>query len=200
MRNEYPKGTINSLMNFTSTHDISRAINIFSSDRFRLDGQWAWNLKDEDYEKSRKFHLTEQEYRKGLEIYKSYVFALAFLPGNLSIFYGDEIGMEGEGNLSNRRPFTWDKINYDLLKYFKYIGHIRNNEQLLEKAKLEIIDITDKLMMFERGDEILTVINRTAEEININLPKEYQKSSKTYSIRKTNKYILTPHNGLSIKK
>lgn len=200
IKNEYPKETMLSLMNFTSTHDISRAINIFSSDRFKLDGQWAWNLKDENYEKSKNYHLTQEEYKKGLEIYKAYIFTLTFLPGNLSIFYGDEIGMEGEGNLSNRRPFTWDNIDYDLLKYFKYIGHIRNNEPLLEKAKFEIIDITDKLMMFERGEEILTVINRTNEEIDINLPKEYQKSSKTYSIRKTNKYILTPHNGLSIKK
>ena len=28
---EYPTDTINTLMNFTSTHDISRAINIFST-------------------------------------------------------------------------------------------------------------------------------------------------------------------------
>ena len=34
MKYDYPKETMLSLMNFTSTHDISRAINIFGADEF----------------------------------------------------------------------------------------------------------------------------------------------------------------------
>lgn len=197
---EYPKETIESLMNFTSTHDISRIINIFSSDRFKKDGEWAWNLKNENYENSKNFKLKREDYFRGMKIYKSYVFTLAFLPGNLSIFYGDEIGMEGEGNLSNRKPFTWNKIDNNLLNYFKYIGEIRKKEKFLETANLKILEINDKIMMFERDDKLLTVINRSDEDINVYLPKEYKDKPKIYSINKTNRNILSSHNGFSIKK
>ena len=197
---EYPKETIESLMNFTSTHDISRIINIFSSDRFKKDGEWAWNLKDENYENSKNFKLKGEDYFRGMKIYKSYIFTLAFLPGNLSIFYGDEIGMEGEGNLSNRKPFTWNKIDNNLLNYFKYIGKIRKKEKFLETANLKILEINDKIMMFERDDKLLTVINRSNEDIIVYLPEEYNDKPKTYSINKTNRNILSSYNGFSIKK
>ncbi len=199
---EYPKETMLSLMNFTSTHDISRAINIFSSDRFKYDGEWAWNLKDEDHQKSKNYHLTKEEYKKGLEIYKSYIFALAFLPGNLSIFYGDEIGLEGEGNLLNRRPFTWENINHELLNYFKYIGQIRKNQPFLENAEIEIVDINDKIMMFEREyreDKILTIVNRTDGETKITLPRDYQDKTKIYTLKNSQKNILMPHGGIAVK-
>ena len=73
LKTEYPKETLLSLMNFTSTHDISRALNIFGSDRFKEDGQWAWDLKNEDYAESKDYNLSESQYKKGLEIYKLYV-------------------------------------------------------------------------------------------------------------------------------
>ena len=36
------------------------------------------------------------------------------MPGNLSIFYGDEVGIQGMGNLSNRKPFSWNNIDNEL--------------------------------------------------------------------------------------
>ena len=112
---EYPKDTINSLMNFTSTHDITRAINIFGTDEFQKEKEWAWDLKNENRDYQKNYKMTEEQYSLGKKIYLSYIYALAFLPGNLSIFYGDEIGMQGLGNLANRRPFTWNNIDNELL-------------------------------------------------------------------------------------
>ena len=56
LRTEYPKETLHSLMNFTSTHDISRAINIFGSYDFDGYRKWAWDLRkdiDDDREKQK---------------------------------------------------------------------------------------------------------------------------------------------------
>lgn len=196
---EYPKDTMLSLMNFTSTHDISRIINIFSSDRFKLDGEWAWNLNNENYDVSKDFCLSEEEYLKGMEIYKSYLFSLAFLPGNLSIFYGDEIGMQGEGNLVNRRPFTWNNMDRELLDYFKYIGKVRESEKFLEEADLRILDINDRSMTFERNfdeDSILTIINRSDDDLYVD---DLNNNSKVYSLNRSNN-VLHSHGGVAIKR
>ena len=199
---EYPKDTINTLMNFTSTHDISRAINIFGADEFNSYSEWAWNLNRNDLEWCRNFKLTEEQYRKGKDIFEAYTFALTFLPGILSIFYGDEVGLEGIGNLANRKPFPWGKEDKELLEYFRYLGTIRTNEKFLEQADLNIIDINNNYMMFERSnneEEILVAINRTNTENKLTIPSKYEQSNKVYTLKKSYKKNLTPYGGVAIK-
>lgn len=203
LKTEYPKETLLSLMNFTSTHDISRALNIFGSDRFKEDGQWAWDLKNEDYAESKDYNLSESQYKKGLEIYKSYVFTLAFFPGILSIFYGDEIGMQGEGNLLNRKPYTWNRVDRDLLQFFRFIGNVRKRETFLEIADIDVIDINKNIIIFERKDEndsLLTIVNRTDREIDIDIPKEYENHQKKYTLKKSKIEKLYPHGAIALKK
>ena len=200
---EYPKDTINTLMNFTSTHDISRAINIFSSNDFNGYSEWAWNLNNNDLEWCKNFKLTKEQYQKGKDMYEAYVFALTFLPGILSIFYGDEIGLEGIGNLANRKPFPWGKEDKELLEFFRYIGSIRNKEKFLEQANLNIIDINKNYLMFERENNdssILVAVNRTDNENKINIPSSYESSAKVYTLKKSNSKYLNPYGGIAVKK
>jgi glycosidase len=135
-------------MNFTSTHDISRAINIFATNDFNGYSEWAWNLNNNNLEWCKNFKLTLQQYKNGKDILRAYTFALTFLPGILSIFYGDEVGLQGIGNLANRKPFPWDKEDNDLLEHFKYLGDIRNEEKFLEEADLNIVDINSNYLSF----------------------------------------------------
>ena len=200
---EYPKDTINTLMNFTSTHDISRAINIFSSNDFNGYSEWAWNLNNNDLQWCKNFKLSLDQYKKGQELYKVYSFALTFLPGILSIFYGDEIGLEGIGNLANRKPFPWGKENKELLEFFRYLGSIRNSEKLLEESNLKILDINKNYFMFERENEsgsMLVTVNRTENECKINIPSFYEKSDKLYTLKKSNAKILDSYGGIALKK
>ena len=199
---EYPKDTINTLMNFTSTHDISRAINIFSTYDFQEYGEWAWNLNNNNLDWCKNHKLTKEQYKYGKEIYKAYVFALTFMPGILSIFYGDEVGLTGIGNLANRKPFPWEKEDIELLNFFKYIGNIRKQESFLQEAELNIIDINKDYFMFERLSEeekALITINRTNEEKIIKVPSEYQKQSKIYTLKKSRRGYLSPYGGIAIK-
>ena len=203
IKREYPTDTINTLMNFTSTHDISRAINIFSTNDFQQYGEWAWNLIRNDLDWCKNFKLTPSQYQQGKEIYKAYIYALAFMPGILSIFYGDEIGIEGIGNLANRKPYPWNKQDLDLLNYFKYIGNIRKEEQFLQEAELNILDINENYFMFERytdKDRALIAINRTNEEKEFYVPKEYQNKRKVYTLNKSIEGYLSPYGGITIKR
>ncbi len=201
--NEYPKDTINSLMNFTSTHDITRAINIFGTDEFQKEKEWAWDLKNENRDYQKNYQMTEEQYSLGKKIYLSYIYALAFLPGNLSIFYGDEIGMQGLGNLANRRPFAWNNIDNELLQFFKTIGQIRTNESFLETADLELIDINNEYFVFKRTnqiEEILVYINRSNNKIDIVIPNDYKNQPILHELANSNKQTLSPYGGLVLKK
>ncbi len=204
LKTEYPKDTLNSLMNFTSTHDITRAINIFATHEFNYSGEWAWNLNNEgnlDWQKD--YTLSEEEYIKGKEIYKAYLYVLTFFPGILSIFYGDEVGLQGMGNLANRRPFPWNREDKDLLDFFRTIGQIRSNEPFLEEAELDLLDITSKYIMFRRhtlDEEAVIAVNRSNGKVQIIIPKEYEDFEKIYSLGETTTKELDSHGALVLKK
>jgi len=203
IQREYPQDTINTLMNFTSTHDISRAINIFSTYDFQEYGEWAWDVINNDLNRFKNFTLTQEQYEQGKQIYKAYIFTLTFIPGILSIFYGDEIGIQGLGNLANRKPFPWGYEDIDLLNFFKYIGNIRKLEPFLSEAGLNILDITKDYFMFERytkQDRALITVNGTNEDKEIYIPKEYQHKKKVYTLNNSHEHHLTPYGGVVIKK
>lgn len=200
---EYPKDTINTLMNFTSTHDITRAINLFATYDFQEYGEWAWNPNSSDLEWCKNFKLTPEQYKYGREVYEAYVFALAFMPGILSIFYGDEVGLQGMGNLANRKPYPWGHRDKKLLEFFRYIGKIRNGEAFLKEADLNVLDITKDYFMFERlgeEDKVLVTVNRTGEDKNFAIPGEYEKNnSGIYTLKKSLPGRLSPHGAAAVK-
>lgn len=203
IKNEYPKETIDTLMNFTSTHDISRAINIFSSNNFQEYGEWSWNPENNDLEYCKNFKLSPEEYEKGKELYEAYVFALTFMPGILSIFYGDEVGIQGLGNLANRKTFPWGSEDKELLEYFRNIILSRKKEEFLQEADIDILEINKDYLMFERMDKenkALFAVNRTNEEKELNIPSEYEESKDIYTLKKSRKTRLSPYGGIAIKK
>lgn len=162
---EYPRDTILSMMNFTSTHDMSRLIEVFGCNCFDRGGTWAWDSRysnASDFVKDHK--LTKEEYEYGKKIVKAYLVSLAFFPGIFSIFYGDEIGMQGFGNLANRGSFPWGKGDMELLAYYKNLMKARNSNKFLKYADTEILDINQGHFMYERTlgyRKILVVTSRT---------------------------------------
>ncbi len=200
---EYPKDTINTLMNFTSTHDISRAINLFATYDFQEYGEWAWNPNNSDLEWCSKFKLTPGEYKYGRDVYESYVFALTFMPGILSIFYGDEIGLEGMGNLANRKQYLWGYRDKKLLEFFRYMGNIRRNEEFLKEADLNLLDVNRDYIMFERinnDDKLLVAVNRTDDEKKFALPGDYEQTEgRVYTLKKSLPGRLNPYGAIAIK-
>lgn len=202
---EYPEETINILMNSTSTHDISRPLNIFGTyEDFSEKEEWIWDvLRKNDRQYCQKFKLTKEQYNHAKNIYESYVATLAFMPGILSIFYGDEVGVEGLGNLSNRKPFPWENEDQELLEFFTGIGKVRATNSFLEKAKLNVLTINREFIMFERKtdeEKLLVAVNRTENQQDLYIPQEYEDSYPVYSLKKSSKYHLNPYGAIALKK
>lgn len=175
---DYPTDTILTLMNFTSTHDISRLIEIFACNVFNPQGKWAWDMNyanDSDFVKSHV--LSQDEYEYGKTVLMSYIVALAFFPGIFSIFYGDEVGLPGLHNLANRIAFPWGAEDKDLQRYFIDLIKARNSYEFLKYAECEVREISEKYFSYERilGDEkILVIVSRSHHVSEITVPEGYE--------------------------
>lgn len=201
---EYPTDTILTLMNFTSTHDISRLIELFGSNEFNIHGEWGWDLCYSNASDFVKNHcLTKEEYEYSKKILKSYIVATAFFPGMFSIFYGDEVGVQGIHNLANRRSFPWGNEDQDLLSYFKAMLKVRNGITFLKYAEFKIHEISKEHFVFERflGDEkILVVASRTHYATKTNVPEGYKVSEILFSSSPNcNLEELEPYGALVLK-
>ncbi len=120
----YPKDAIHTSMTFLSTHDTPRALTV----------------------------LTEAVGKeKALDAMKAAVALQFFLPGMPSVYYGDEVGMEGGEDPDNRRFFSRGDHADALTAHYKAMAALRN-----ESEALRFGDVA-----FETGDKRLTVL-RTA--------------------------------------
>ena len=204
----YPHEKIKILMNFTSTHDISRALDLFSS--YDFSGDWIWDLnqfgdESKKLEFCKNYKLTPEAKKRGIAIYKAYLFALNFFPGILSIFYGDEVGLEGMGNLYNRGPFPWNKMDQEILSYFRRIGLIRKNDPFLKNANTYLHEVNPQYFMYERYKEddeksYLVVVNRTENDIDLKVPEKFNNSEVIYRLNKDDDKIIKPYGGIVLQK
>lgn len=203
IRNLYPADAINAGMNFTSTHDMTRGINLWDPRIFKNDYGWPWNLINDSHEFCKRYNMTQEEYDRAKEIYMAYVFSLTFMPGILSVFYGDEVGVQGIGNLNNRQPFPWDGGDKELLEFFRKMGQVRKEQPFMEEADLKVHNINVNYIAFERinGEEkTFVVVNRTPEEQLFIVPEEYKHSSQVYTLKKSKPGSVGPYGAIAIKK
>ena len=94
-------------------------------------------------------------------------------------------------------------MDKELLEYFQYIGSIRKDEEFLRTAELKVLDINQDYFMFERKNDeesSLVVVNRTNQEKEFNVPKEYETHDKVYSLKKSRPGVLSPYGGIALKK
>ncbi|MNM06823.1 Neopullulanase [compost metagenome] len=115
---------------------------------------------------------------------------LAFLllltyPGSPSIYYGDEVGLTGDGDdfAYYRRCMEWDpeKQDQDLLSFVKRLIRIRKtNSALTDNARFSIIEANNDsgLLVFSRGEgqqKIVVALNNGTASVNVALPGDLAK-------------------------
>lgn len=81
--------------------------------------------------------------------------ALLFaLPGAVSIYYGDEVGMEGGDDPENRGGMVWDKSKQDqrLLALYRRLGRLRRELPALRRGRYSRLHETGHSVVFGRGE------------------------------------------------
>ena len=69
-----------------------------------------------------------------------------------SIFYGDEIGLEGHHDPFCRRPYPWGREDGELLAFYRSLGQIRCEQSALTDGEFALTLASDRQIAFVRGD------------------------------------------------
>ena len=185
----YPKQTVDVLMNFVSTHDIERAIN-------RFGGQ---NCDDKSKDWMAENWLSDAEYKRGKQLLKAAMVLQFFLPGVPSIYYGDEVGLQGWKDPFNRRCFPWGNEDEDLLEYTRELGILRKSSSVFVDGELEFLLTENELLVFSRfhrnsGESVILILNRSEQTQHFSLHsdvlKNYALSNVASGICKENELVL----------
>jgi len=153
----YPKPTVDVLMNFVSTHDIERAINRFGGEN--CDGQ------SKDWMAGRR--LTDAMYMKGKNMLKAAMALMFFIPGVPCIYYGDESGLEGYKDPFNRRCYQWGNEDKELIAFTSKLSRIRKSSKAFVDGKLQFIHSDGDIIGFSRKSadtHVLVFVNRGAHK------------------------------------
>ncbi len=92
-----------------------------------------------------------------------------------SIYYGDEIGLEGGRDPDCRRCMIWNesKWNKPLLEFYKTLIRLRKNSVALEKGSFRTIYLEDDVICYIRqyqNEVIATVINNGDSPVKVEIP------------------------------
>ena len=160
----YPKCTVDVLMNFVSTHDIERAINRF--------GGQPCDDKSKDWMASNE--LSPEEYERGKTLLKGAMVLQFFLPGVPSIYYGDEAGLQGWKDPFNRRCYPWGQEDTELIDYTRQLAKIRREHPAFAEGAMEFLVLEDNVVGFaryipENGSSAVILLNRSGDTAMVSL-------------------------------
>lgn len=145
--NNYPQPALDTLMNLLSSHDVERILTVLGTDIEKI-----------KYEDWKNFKLSPVDYEKAKKLQKLASFLQFTLPGIPSIYYGEEIGMQGFRDPFNRQCFDLESADKDLLDYYIQLTEFRKNNKESFKTGFKFGKITENLISYYRNN-ILCIIN-----------------------------------------
>lgn len=156
----YPKETLLCSMNFLSTHDTARIFTL-------LAGKDGNSMSRAERANAR---LNEAEYKKGRKLLSAAVFLLFTLPGCPSIYYGDEIGMQGYEDPFNRRFFDWEHPDIEIMEEYRRLAKCHTQSEALGQGIIQKVSARGRFVIYSRRsdkEELFCALNLsdTPEEI-----------------------------------
>jgi len=113
-----------------------------------------------------------------LEKFRLAVFFQMTYVGAPMIYYGDEIGTEGDKDPDCRRTFNWDpkKWNKDLRNLYKKLIAVRNKYKALRTGSFETLYVNDEkniyaFTRYDKNNKILVILNG-GEKCSVKIPLE----------------------------
>jgi glycosidase len=144
LRENYPRSTFYSLMNFLGTHDTPRILTVLGA------GAGAW--KASKAVKSRTY-LTPPERALALRRLRVAAAILYSFPGSPMVYYGDEAGVEGFEDPFNRRTYPWGHEDRALIEWFATLGRARASLETLRSGEIEYLQTPPNLLGYIRRSE-----------------------------------------------
>lgn len=181
----YPKTVVDVLMNHIGSHDTMRIINA-------LVGESLAN-KSRDWQSGRK--LSAEDYAKGICLVKLASVIQFTLPGIPSIYYGDEIGMQGYADPFNRSCFIEENAEKSLLEHYRQLGKIRKENSCFKEGEFKILSCERACIAYVRQDEsgaVLVIANRNETEIDYYLNEQWHFGEVIFGAEECSRFVKIP--------
>ncbi len=147
-------------MNLLGTHDTERIITVFAG----IDVTGLTNAE------IAKISLNKTQQKRGITLMKMAYTILSTVPGIPTIFYGDEVGLEGYKDPFNRRAYPWNNQVSELREFYRLLGKIRTDNDAYKSGKLELVYFDNEVLIYSRdnaNDVLFTVINNSDRDLSL---------------------------------
>lgn len=141
----YPREVCDALMNLLGTHDTERILTVLGSrpsDLHRSNDELA------------AARLSPELRARGVQLLKIAAALQFTVFGIPSVYYGDEVGLEGCHDPFCRMPFPWhelsDPVRADILDFYRALGRIRRSPAFIG-GDFRILHHTAHAIAFERS-------------------------------------------------
>lgn len=156
----YPKQSMDVMMNLLSSHDAERAINVLGGE--------SCHGKDKAWQAQHT--LSPYEYDLGKKRLKCAMVLQFFLPGIPSVYYGDEAGLQGDNDPFNRRCYPWESEDVDLIEFVKTLTDLRKNYPQFKDGYFKFLYSDSEIISFTRFKDdkyIMITLNKSCYERKI---------------------------------
>ena len=162
LRENYPPDAFYSAMNFLGTHDTARILTVLGA------------ASVPDSKKARaEFRLSPEERQRGLALVRLAALVLFTFPGAPTVYYGDEVGMEGWEDPLNRGTYPWGRENWNLKALFTRLGQLRQKKPCLQRGVIRWLFSLGPVMAYVREwkrEKLVTVVNASDQVQHLTLP------------------------------
>jgi glycosidase len=121
IKEDYPAPAFEATMNLVSTHDTQRILWTLTPG--------ARNREEKEFDAA---NLAE-----GKAKLKLLAIIQMTLPGAPTIYYGDEVGLTGDTDPDDRRPFPWQDKDVDLLAHYRALTGLRHQHSFLRTGSFD---------------------------------------------------------------
>jgi glycosidase len=168
LRSIYPRGVVYVQQNLLDSHDTDRVASAIVNPNRKFDA--ANRLQDAD---GRDYDTRKPDAAAYARLRLITIFQMTYV-GAPMIWYGDEVGMWGADDPTDRKPMLWrdlepyedpeDAVDASLLAHYRRVVAIRNTYDALQVGdyRLLLADDEANVLAFERrtgGQRVVVVIN-----------------------------------------
>ncbi len=139
----YPNKVLHSLMNILSTHDTVRLLTA-------VGGREMNGKSKHEMSKTEILNDEIKLAKQKLKIATLLQFTLCGVP---SIYYGDEIGMQGYVDPLNRKCFPWGKEDFELINWYKFLSSLRKEYDAFTCGEFIELYAKDGVFIYKRSGE-----------------------------------------------
>lgn len=191
----YPKPSVDVLMNLLGTHDTPRILT-------ELVGENAGN-RGRDWQAAQ--HLRDWQYEKGFKMLKLATVLQYTLPGIPCVYYGDELLTEGYRDPFNRTCFDWDKLTdgCESVDWYARLGEIRKTCPALDGGILLPVQSEKDFMTYLRikdGHELFVAVNPSDKDKQVWLLPGWQNDEVLIGTPPVNGILQLPAKSAAILK